>query len=117
MLDEGGTPLHYAALMNSSPEIINRLLNARIDVNSKTEGGITPLHCAVATRGTLRNPRILIEHGAEIDVQTRSGQSPLHQAAKDDAEYAALELLEYGATVDLTDCNGWTLNGHSISTE
>jgi ankyrin repeat protein len=45
----GNTPLYYAA--KGTPESIVALLEAGVDVNTRSEYGVTPLHFA-ASRGT-----------------------------------------------------------------
>lgn len=104
--DEIGCPLHYAAFLGL-PDIVDRLLKAGVDVNSKTDSGVTPWHYAAA-QGNGRIVIALIEHGADINAQTRGGRSPLHEAAKKGQFFAAQSLLQHGATVDLPDCDGWT---------
>ena len=60
-------------------EIVNRLLDAGVDVNQRNFQGATALTFA-ATFGQLEIAEILLNRGAELDVRDVRGKSPIDHA-------------------------------------
>ena len=74
------TPLHYAAMYNENPAVIEALLKAGADLNARNKWESTPLHLAVMTN---KNPTIikaLLNAGADANARNRYGHAPLHTA-------------------------------------
>lgn len=102
----GDTPLHLAALWNTS-EVIDYLLSLGAAVNSRNELGITPLHYAVKSNN-VKIVRLLADHGAVIDARDNYGNTPLHTAISWGSASASKLLLLLGADVQLRNLSGNT---------
>ena len=64
-----------------TPEMIQIILAAGVDVMARSESGRTPLHSAAGT-GHLANVRLLLAAGADVNALTESEWTPLHSAAR-----------------------------------
>ncbi|XP_031782206.1 alpha-latrocrustotoxin-Lt1a-like [Nasonia vitripennis] len=78
--------------------IVNMLLNAGADVNSKDNNGCAPIHYAACT-GSPELMKILIEAGADVDSQNNVGATALHIAVLFCDEMMVNILLSSGASV------------------
>jgi ankyrin repeat protein len=90
------------AVLHQRTDIVDWLLNRRIDANLSNVDGHTPLHlAAVAGYGEpsrqVRIMRLLLDHGALVDAVDKDGFTPLHMAAALYNKDAALFLLSKGA--------------------
>ena len=72
------TPLHYAVVDKSLPEM-HRLLDAGLDPSAADKAGWTPLHFA-AQACFAEAASLLIERGAVVDAQDAHGNTPLSRA-------------------------------------
>jgi ankyrin repeat protein len=88
-------------------DIIDLVLSAGADVNSRDKEHRTPLHVAVWSGGG-RVAEILLEHGADVNVTDRSGDTPLHMAAKKLNAEACKLLLQHGADPNARERHGDT---------
>ena len=125
---DGITPLHYAAGLNESPEIIDALIRHGAKVNARDKFGSTPLHRAAEWN---ENPDIidtLIRHGAEVNARNQHGNTlsrlylnwgrvnardkydtPLHCAARGNGNSAIIDaLICHGAEVNARNEKGNT---------
>ena len=68
------TPLHLAA-MNNQPDIVQSLLENKVDITTKDHHGNTALHLAVSF-GSVEAIRVLIVFGASAEIENDAGQTP-----------------------------------------
>ncbi|AIL65687.1 Ankyrin repeat protein [Rickettsiales bacterium Ac37b] len=87
--------LHYAILYK---RFVSRLIDAGIDVNSRTVNGETPLHFAVNI-GNLTMVEKLIKAAADINAKTTQGETALHFAVMKKDIKIIKKLIQYGADV------------------
>jgi Ankyrin repeats (3 copies)/Ankyrin repeats (many copies) len=71
-------PLHLAASLGMN-NVIEALINKRVDVDNTGPKDETPLHWATDA-GKLAAVRILIDKGANIEARNEAGLRPLHKA-------------------------------------
>ena len=109
--DDGHTPLHMAANLNSNPAALQPLLNAGADLLARIDGdGHTPLHDAAVNS----NPavlQVLLDAAGADDVETRTtdGLTLLHWAASRNDNPTVLEaLLAAGADREARTNDGRT---------
>lgn len=81
--------------------IVELLLHAGAEVNSRDDSGTTPLHVA-AGNGEKEIAELLIQHGANLDARDDEGHTPLCLAASRENPACARMLEDRGAAVDLT---------------
>ncbi len=76
------TPLQLA-LSSSSPEVIDRILKERPNLDEASHNGETVLHMAIRYQ---RLPVViqLVDLGANVNAVDREGNSPIHVAAQED---------------------------------
>ncbi len=95
------TPLHVAATIGAA-EVMEALLDAGADPESRTTNGAAPLHFAAAS-GDAASIRVLVGRGADANAtEPRWGQTPLMFAAAKGRAEAVSALLELGARPDVT---------------
>jgi ankyrin repeat protein len=88
--------------------VLDRLIAAGADVNTRDRGLSTPLIYA-ALRGKRETAQKLLEAGAQIDVTDAVGWTPLHFAARSESGHEVLRLLlEVQSKVDIPDSGGTT---------
>jgi ankyrin repeat protein len=119
--NKGGTPLHAVCWCGGKDRalIIERLLAAGVDINSRDGDGNTPLHTAASqaygcTSSDESCPdliEILLARGAEINAINLRGETPLIATVKGDyfyeLEFRSLEiLLGAGANREIRDGDG-----------
>ena len=104
MSDTETFPLHQAAGKGDIPEI-RRLLNAGIDIESRTADGSTPLHYA-AYYAQPDAASALIALDADINAQSTDGTTPLHDAVWSRHSPTIQVFLDAGAKADIRDSEG-----------
>jgi ankyrin repeat protein len=116
--EEGDTLLHSPALYGDL-EMVQILLDYKVDVNAQRDRGWTPLHDAsdgdrLTIYNVVRSSRfpdtiqLLLEHGADINMRALNSSTPLHLAAKNRNVEIVRMLLEHGANVGAKDNEGRT---------
>lgn len=109
-----GTALHEAAIGNYK-DIVELLLNRRVNVNARDKDGYTPLYYASTFGwGGKRNKndwdiaRSLVSNGAEVNMKPGSSDTPLHSAALYAPEEIVKLFLDKGADVNVKLASpGW----------
>lgn len=77
-LEEGWTPLHYAAF-GGRDEVVKLLLERGASVDARSQAGTTALHEA-AWGGHAQIAELLIANGADVNARDSRGQTPLDMA-------------------------------------
>uniref|UniRef100_M4C355 TIR domain-containing protein n=1 Tax=Hyaloperonospora arabidopsidis (strain Emoy2) TaxID=559515 RepID=M4C355_HYAAE len=103
----GRSPLHWAARVNK-PDVVQVLLMNGADVNQRDYRDHTPLLCAASSVNVSVDLfECLVQHGADISDRLPNGDTALHIAMKCEQKGTALALLEVGADVMETNCDGY----------
>ena len=102
------TPLHSAAYYRDL-EMVQVLLDYRVDVNARSVNGYTPLNYALMGRYKDQGPgvvRLLLDRGADPNLPKKDGSTPLHRASQlGEIEIVRL-LVKHGASVEAQDERG-----------
>jgi len=103
------SPLHCAAMRGES-EVIQVLLDCKLNVNAKASHDETPLHNALQrwAPNHFETVRLLLENGADPNARMSLGSAPLHLASSEGIAEAVRLLLKYGAEVEAVDGMGRT---------
>jgi ankyrin repeat protein len=91
-----------------APDVINRLIEAGVDVNTQNDEGDTPL-MYMSALGNVDIVELLIENGANLNTLNQDGQSALKRALDNDHIEIVRILIENGANLDQQYENGDTL--------
>ena len=89
-------PLLHVATQNGHFNIIQMLIDHKVDINKRDSSGRTALHIAVDNRCHAAI-RLLLQHGADIHATDREDHSPLFLAVKIGFEDAVKLFLARGA--------------------
>jgi len=103
------TLLHPAA-GEGDTEIIQVLLDCKVDINAKCYDDKTPLHLALENWAPnyFDTIRLLVEYGADPNARMADGSTPLHLTSSRGTVEVARLLLKYGADVEAVDRDGRT---------
>ncbi|WP_265025522.1 ankyrin repeat domain-containing protein [Wolbachia endosymbiont (group A) of Bibio marci] len=101
------TPLHQAAAYGRK-EAVEVLLNNGANVNAVDEHHSTPLHRAAENGHKEVVEALLKVNGIDVNAQDKYEGTPLHFAAKMGHAEIVKDLLDKGASVNITDRNGKT---------
>ena len=114
---EGDTLLHSPAWYGDV-EMVQVLLNYKVDVNTRRDGGWASLYDASygACSTTIHNVvqslpdtiQLLLEHGGDVNIRAHNDWTPLHGATVNGRVKVICMLLEHGANVDARDDGGRT---------
>lgn len=97
----GLTALHLAAGNTQEPEIINILINAGANIETKSSEGFTPLHIAAAHNTNPSITKAFLDAGANIEAKAELGLTPLHSAAAYNTNNEIIEvLIDAGAQIN-----------------
>ena len=90
------SPLHSAAEQGDS-EIVQVLLDWKLDVNARCDANVTPLHFASIywAPNISETIRLLLEYGADPNARTSDGSTPLHLASSEKTNYLIFTHGEY----------------------
>ena len=103
----GQNPLHIAT-RTGDVALVNLLLAARPDVNSKDRNGRIALHLASQQREGVRLIDLLVAHGASLESQDDHGWRPLHYSVYSNRPANMHLLLEKGANINAISKYGAT---------
>ena len=100
------SPLHSATYF-ADLEMVQVLLDYRVDVNTQNNAGSTPLeHALRGPINDLRVIRLLLDHGADPNLRRKDGITPLYRASRKGRIEIVRLLIERGASVDVQDEQG-----------
>lgn len=99
-------PLHVA-VHKKNILIVEALLHANAEINSKTSDGFTPLMVAI-NEGVYILVTYLLNNGADPNIEAFDGSIPLHLAAYQGDENIAEELIKQNANIHKMDHDGET---------
>jgi len=106
----GVFPLH-SALRWGDREMVQVLLDWKLDINAKDSSSATPLSLAFRKNWApnhFETIQLLLEYGADPNARVHHGSTPLHLASSAGMVEVARLLLEYGADVEAVDDDGRT---------
>jgi ankyrin repeat protein len=113
----GGTLLHSPVLYGDL-EMVQVLLDYKVDVNTQRDSGRAPLHDGSmggifarirnVVQSSTNTVKLLLEHGADVNMRALDNSTPLHVAMEYGRVKIVPMLLEHGANVDAKDKNGRT---------
>ena len=106
----GEAPLHVMRSYAFSEETVSLMLEAKADLELKTDAGLTVLMRAVKNRTNLAGVKDLIKAGARVDACDLSGRSVLHLACEQEQSANLVRtLVEAGANPTARDFAGNTI--------
>lgn len=101
------TPLHLAVWLGDVA-VVQLLLAAKVDVNSKDIWGATPLSLAACNHEDNKIMELILAHGASIECQNNDGFRPLHYAAYYNRPASLRILLDRSANINAATKSGMT---------
>jgi len=87
--------------------LVNKLIDAGVDVDIQDRTGYSPLYLA-STYGYDGLVEKLIDAGANVDIQKKGGSTPLHIASLKGFNEIVQKLINAGADVNIEDSKGRT---------
>lgn len=101
------TPL-IMAINNGSEAVIDRLINVdMVDINQTNDIGVTPLMAAVLKRNEALVMKLIMAK-AKLDEKNAEGDTALHIAIRSGQEKIAIELVNHGANIRISDKDSLT---------
>lgn len=105
VLDDGGDPCLYHAVVNGQVEVVKLLIDSGADVNVPAADGNSCICFAVAN-GQKDIVRLLADSGADVNATTAQSIPILHYAIANRNTDIVRFLLDSGANVNATDNDG-----------
>jgi len=102
----GYTPLHRAINRERYREVVEVLLQAGADINTRCKKGPTPLQTAAAKNHVLVS-EFLISNGADVNMTGPRNMRAVHNAIYNGHAEVLEVLLRNGADATLKDDDGW----------
>ena len=90
---DGITPLMFASIACSNPEIVRYLISKGADVKARSDGGFTALTFAAQNESCPEVIQILIDAGAEVDAVDNYDRTPVFYAAGINTNPEAIEIF------------------------
>ena len=119
--EDGGTPLHSAAVFSQNPAVLMALLDAGADVNARGSAGLTPLHAAAGWNESPAVLAVLLDAGADPALKSTPGDTPLDLAIRFErpaeiiaALREALAARAASAPSPSIDCAGWNADDRDL---
>ena len=100
----------FAAVYRRQHEVVEFLLEKKVDIHTTNKYGNTCLHVASASGfGSDLISKLLLANGANCNTKNDAGQTPAHYAAHSGQPVALETLLKHGADIMITDFKGYTV--------
>ena len=104
----GTTPLLGACLRDSSPSVIDFLINNGANINDRNIEGEDALLCAVQNKNPSIARHLIKEYNADIFTKDRYGRNILMEAIRARSEVLIKDFIELGIDVNEIDKNGYS---------
>lgn len=114
IINDDGTPGWLKAINDDSEEIIARLIEKGLDVNSQSSDKVTPLIAACRV-GNMNLAKTLIAKGANVNAIANGKCTALMLAAEGGHKEIVEQLLEHGARAHLKDNAGLTASDYALN--
>jgi len=111
--DKDGDTLLHSPAWYGDVEMVQVLLDYKVDVNIQDDDGYAPLHYASNSAFFARihnvvqslpdTVQLLLEHGADVNMRALDNSTPLHAATGNGSFEIVRMLLEHGANVGARD--------------
>ncbi len=114
--------LDAAALIDTTPEELQRILDLGANIEARNSYGWTPLNNAMGWTHSTDKIQFLLDKGADIEARDNGGNTPLIRAASNWRGFATeivVFLIENGAQIEARDNDGNTplmMAAHGYST-
>ena len=92
--------LHHAAIFGT-PEIIDKLIEYKADINIKDQKGMSPLFSAIK-QGKIENVKALIKNAADVNFKSKSKINPLFYSQKN-KKVEITEILRQSGAKEMTE--------------
>ena len=103
------TPLHYAAIYGTDPNIVEVLINEGAIVDARGNNQMTPLlHTAAKRASSIEVAQKLIARGASLEAVTTNYENALHLAIMCSNLEMVKVLISHGINIDAKDRYGNT---------
>jgi len=100
----------FAAVYRRHHDVVEFLLEKKVDSHTTNKYGNTPLHVASASGfGSDLISKLLLANGANCNAKNKAGQTPAHYAAHSGQPVALETLLKRGADIMIPDFKGYTV--------
>lgn len=103
----GRTPL-FMSLSAKGPKCLRLLLNAKADVDIRSNDGRIALATAVELQDNTNFSELLLSHGADVECRDKDTWTPLHLAAANNHPNQVSLLLGKGAGINASGSGGRT---------
>jgi ankyrin repeat protein len=102
---DGFTALHFATTSAAPVDLVQQLIEKKLDINARNKNSDTALILATYHNNTSHTDA-LINAGADINLKNNNGETPLHFAIHHSNFSIARKLVERGASIYSTNLQG-----------